>query len=167
MPSVISVVMVIFVPVVNIGSMCEAKIPPIVFYSTDPAAINTSHFIRAYSQRRNLIGHFANARSHFHIFTAIGSYYEDDYKSSLKPWQTPSHKYYHYLDSREENRIFFESEAMAVPLLTLNSLLPSQSLFNEIQSIHETGFFHELDSFFCCRDGVPATLSSTQVSNST
>jgi hypothetical protein len=51
---------------------------------------------------------------------------------------------------------------MAVPLLTLNSLLPSQSLFNEIQSIHETGFFHELDSFFCCKDGVPATPSSTQ-----
>ena len=52
---------------------------------------------------------------------------------------------------------------MAVPLLTLNSLLPSQSLFNEIQSIHETGFFHELDSFFSCRDGVPVTPSSTQV----
>ena len=53
-----------------------------------------------------------------------------------------------------------------MPLLTLNSLLPSQSLFNEIQSIHETGFFHELDSFFCCKDGVPATPSSTQVNSS-
>ena len=42
---------------------------------------------------------------------------------------------------------------MAAPLLTLNSLLPSQSLFNEIQSIHETGFFHELDSYFICKDG--------------
>ena len=52
---------------------------------------------------------------------------------------------------------------MAVPLLTLNSLLPSQSLFNEIQSIHETGFFHELDSFFCCKDGVPPPPASTQV----
>ena len=52
---------------------------------------------------------------------------------------------------------------MAVPLLTLNSLLPSQSLFNEIQSIHETGFFHELDSFFCCKDGIAAAPSSTQV----
>lgn len=27
-----------------------------------------------------------------------------------------------------------------------NSLLPSQSIFNEIQSIHDTGFFHEIES---------------------
>jgi len=27
-----------------------------------------------------------------------------------------------------------------------NSLLPSQSIFNEIQSIHDTGFFHEMES---------------------
>ncbi len=27
-----------------------------------------------------------------------------------------------------------------------NSLLPSQSIFNEIQSIHETGFFHEIET---------------------
>ena len=51
---------------------------------------------------------------------------------------------------------------MAAPLLTINSLLPSQSLFNEIQSVHETGFFHELDSFFCCKDGNFAT-APTQV----
>ena len=53
---------------------------------------------------------------------------------------------------------------MAAPLLTLNSLLPSQSLFNEIQSIHETGFFHELDSFFVCKDGNSAT-TPTQVNS--
>lgn len=51
---------------------------------------------------------------------------------------------------------------MAVPVLTLNSLLPSQSLFNEIQSIHDTGFFHELDSFLCCKDGLSVT-APTQV----
>ncbi len=27
-----------------------------------------------------------------------------------------------------------------------SSLLPSQSIFNEIQSIHDTGFFHEIES---------------------
>lgn len=32
---------------------------------------------------------------------------------------------------------------MAASLLAVNSLLPSQSIFTEIQSIHETGFFHE------------------------
>ena len=37
---------------------------------------------------------------------------------------------------------------MAGSLLAINSLLPSQSLFNEIQSVHETGFFHELDTLF-------------------
>ena len=37
---------------------------------------------------------------------------------------------------------------MAGTLLAINSLLPSQSLFNEIQSVHETGFFHELDTLF-------------------
>ena len=52
---------------------------------------------------------------------------------------------------------------MAVPLLTINSLLPSQSLFNEIQSVHETGFFHELDSYLCCKDGFSATAPATQV----
>lgn len=51
---------------------------------------------------------------------------------------------------------------MATPLLTLNSLLPSQSLFNEVQSIHDTGFLHELDSFFCCKDAISAP-NPTQV----
>ena len=32
---------------------------------------------------------------------------------------------------------------MAASLLAVNSLLPSQSIFTEIQSIHDTGFFHE------------------------
>lgn len=63
----------------------------------------------------------------------------------------------------EENKL---TEAMAAPLLTLNSLLPSQSLFNEIQSIHETGFFHELDSYFICKDGntsnTPAQVNITK-----
>ena len=27
-----------------------------------------------------------------------------------------------------------------------NSLLPSQSIFNEIKSIHDTGLFHEIES---------------------
>ena len=27
-----------------------------------------------------------------------------------------------------------------------NSFLPSQSIFNEIQSIHDTGLFHEIES---------------------
>lgn len=37
---------------------------------------------------------------------------------------------------------------MTASLLTVksNSLLPSQSIFNEIQSIHDTGFFHEIES---------------------
>ena len=35
---------------------------------------------------------------------------------------------------------------MAASLLAVSSLLPSQSIFNEIQSIHETGFFHEIQS---------------------
>lgn len=37
---------------------------------------------------------------------------------------------------------------MAASLLAVktNSLLPSQSIFNEIQSIHDTGFFHEMES---------------------
>lgn len=37
---------------------------------------------------------------------------------------------------------------MAASLLTVKntSLLPSQSIFNEIQSIHDTGFFHEIES---------------------
>lgn len=35
---------------------------------------------------------------------------------------------------------------MAASLLAVSSLLPSQSIFNEIQSIHETGFFHEMQS---------------------
>lgn len=52
-----------------------------------------------------------------------------------------------------------KAKSMAAPLLAVNSLLPSQSLFNEIQSIHETGFFHELDSFF---KETPATVP-TQV----
>ncbi len=37
---------------------------------------------------------------------------------------------------------------MAASLLAMktSSLLPSQSIFNEIQSIHDTGFFHEMES---------------------
>lgn len=42
-----------------------------------------------------------------------------------------------------------ESKEMAATTLTVSngSLLPSQSIFNEIQSIHDTGFFHEIESF--------------------
>lgn len=35
---------------------------------------------------------------------------------------------------------------MAASMLTVSSLLPSQSIFNEIQSIHETGFFQEIQA---------------------
>lgn len=39
-------------------------------------------------------------------------------------------------------------EIMAASMLAVknSSLLPSQSIFNEIQSIHDTGFFHEIES---------------------
>ena len=46
---------------------------------------------------------------------------------------------------------------MAAAALAVNSsLLPSQSIFNEIQSIHETGFFHEIESFV--KEEAPGTL---------
>jgi len=45
---------------------------------------------------------------------------------------------------------------MATSLLTVSSLLPSQSIFNEIQSIHETGFFQELHAIGDI-DPVPGT----------
>lgn len=56
---------------------------------------------------------------------------------------------------------------MTASLLTVksNSLLPSQSIFNEIQSIHDTGFFHEIESmskdcgFNSVSDGVNAMNS--------
>ena len=37
---------------------------------------------------------------------------------------------------------------MTASLLSVknNSFLPSQSIFNEIQSIHDTGLFHEIES---------------------
>lgn len=60
---------------------------------------------------------------------------------------------------------------MAASLLAVknSSLLPSQSIFNEVQSIHDTGFFHEMEtmskecglSLVSCQASQPASCTST------
>lgn len=55
---------------------------------------------------------------------------------------------------------------MAATALAVNSsLLPSQSIFNEIQSIHETGFFHEIESF--AKEEAPGMVRPALDSNAT
>ena len=49
--------------------------------------------------------------------------------------------------------------ASTVAVTNQNSLLPSQSIFNEIQSIHETGFFHEIE--FLVREEAAANSYTT------
>ena len=44
-------------------------------------------------------------------------------------------------------QVAYRAKMAATALAVNSSLLPSQSIFNEIQSIHETGFFHEIESF--------------------
>ena len=48
----------------------------------------------------------------------------------------------------------------ASALAVNNSLLPSQSIFTEVQSIHDTGFFHEFESIM--KEGAQSSSSTVR-----